>query len=204
MSSQQTFTDIYNKNIWRFGSGRGSLISATKPYRIFLEEFVRQHQVQSIVDFGCGDWQFSQLIDWGNAEYLGLDVVGDVIERNKKKFARKNIRFEIAPPRPEDIPTAELLLVKDVLQHWNISEIQNFLHHALPKFQFVLITNCVRPESKMNLEIRTGDFRPLDVRRPPFDIDAQCVLTFEGFGAYSLSTLKYLFLWQKKVLLVTK
>ncbi len=49
------FDEIYNKNIWGFGSGHGSLPSVTKGYRKFLENFIKDNNIKSVVDYGCGD-----------------------------------------------------------------------------------------------------------------------------------------------------
>ena len=78
------FTNIYEKELWGRGkgSGAGSRPKFNVPYITFLENFLRDNNIKSVIDFGCGDWQFSQYIDWGNVNYLGLDVVDFVIERN--------------------------------------------------------------------------------------------------------------------------
>ena len=60
----KTFQRIYENNLWGFGSGHGSLPRVTKSYRLFIENSIREKQISSAVDFGCGDWQFSRFIDW--------------------------------------------------------------------------------------------------------------------------------------------
>src|SRR6478735_6812488 len=69
------FEHIYRNDLWHGGSGPGSLPSVNRPYVRFLHGFLRANQIQTVVDLGCGDWQFSRRIDWGGARYLGLDVV---------------------------------------------------------------------------------------------------------------------------------
>jgi SAM-dependent methyltransferase len=197
----ETFTAIYRRNHWGFGSGHGSLVGATRPYRELIEGFNRTRGVRTVVDFGCGDWQFSRLIDW-QCDYLGVDIVPDVIEQNRARFDARNVRFEVCNDAAA-LPSADLLLVKDVLQHWDTASITDFVRNTLPRFRYALITNCAKPKSRLNREIKTGKFRPLDLRRPPFNVQAECLLTFAGPRAFSWRTLKFFPAWEKNVLLVT-
>ena len=72
-------------------------------------------EISRIVDFGCGDWQSSKLIDWGGATYLGIDVVSDLIDRNEKCFTTEKVSFKNSDSLLGE--KGDLLIVKDVLQH---------------------------------------------------------------------------------------
>jgi hypothetical protein len=194
------FVDIYQNNAWGFGSGHGSQAYVTKGYRSFVETFIRENGVRSIVDYGCGDWQFSRLIDWGDAEYTGLDVVERVVAGNQKRYGRYGVRFELNRGEPRG---GDLLLVKDVLQHLPDDDVKDFLRDVLPRFRYALITNCVLPESSLNASISTGSFRPLDLRKTPFNFPATAVYSFTGSKIYSWRKRMYFPAWKKVVLLVT-
>jgi hypothetical protein len=71
---QDRFEYIYAANIWGHGSGGGSSPINTRGYRRFLQNFLRKNNIKSVVDLGCGDWQFSHLIDWKGIRYSGFDV----------------------------------------------------------------------------------------------------------------------------------
>lgn len=75
-----------------------------EPYVDMLQRFLHDYEIRSVVDLGCGDWQFSRLIDWSGVDYLGLDVVEFVVDTNREQFATDSIRFEVAtvgePLRP--------------------------------------------------------------------------------------------------------
>src|SRR5258708_3166902 len=89
----RVFNRYYRSDAWiGGGSGSGSTPSVTAPYRDFLTSFLRENNIRSVVDLGCGDWQFSRLIDWSGIDYLGVDVSGVVLE-NTSKFAKPGIRF---------------------------------------------------------------------------------------------------------------
>jgi SAM-dependent methyltransferase len=196
------FTEIYDRNVWGSGSGHGSAARFTSPYRALVERLVYENKIGTIVDFGCGDWQFSHRIDWNGAKYLGLDIVTSVVEANRRRFATNNVSFEVAGESFADLPVADLLLVKDVLQHWSTTDVMRFVSEALPKYRTALITNCVEPRHRVNAEIDTGDFRPLDLRLQPYNLTAECVLTFEGPSTFSWRKLRHYPAWRKHVLLL--
>jgi len=184
------FQQIYKKNAWGFGSGHGALPHVTKGYRAFIENFIRENDIASIVDFGCGDWQFSRLIDWAGADYVGLDIVPDLIRRNRISYGRPGVAFELSPDRLTDVPRADLLLVKHVLQHWPTRVIQEFIAEIVPKFRFALITNSVEAKESLNREIAMGEWRPLDLRLAPFWCGVPEVFSFEVPAVWSWRKLR--------------
>jgi SAM-dependent methyltransferase len=103
------FEHIYRNDLWHGGSGPGSLPSVNRPYVRLLQSFLRSNHIETVVDLGCGDWQFSRRINWGKARYLGLDVVPHVLESNRRRFGRAAVEFAVSPEDPDDIPGADLL-----------------------------------------------------------------------------------------------
>lgn len=196
------FDDIYRGDRWGFGSGHGSLPSVTKGYRAYLEMFIRENSVRSVVDYGCGDWQFSRLINWGDASYLGVDIVEKVIVDNQRLYANEKIAFQHIMPNGSDFAGADLLVVKDVLQHMSEKDIKLFLSKVVPKFKYCLITNCIEPRKDINASIATGEFRPLDLRLRPFNVPGVAIYGFKGPKTFSRSTRSFFPAWEKIVLLV--
>lgn len=116
----------------------------------------------SVVDAGCGDWDFSRLIDWGGARYLGIDISNVVIERLK---THRSDRFEFQMGDiTEDLPPADLLICKDVLQHLPIELVNKFIRNNLKKgkYRWALITNDALAAGG-NKDTNTGDYRRIDL-----------------------------------------
>ncbi len=197
---QQRFSTIYATSEWGQGSGEGSLPVHTRGYAGFIEGFIQQNNINSILDVGCGDWQFSRFIDWGKRDYQGVDVVPAVIKANRQNFARDNVRFELYDGDFSLLPGADLLIIKDVLQHLSANKIQQFLE-ILPRYPFALITNCINPAGNTdNGDIPDGEFRYLDLTLAPFNLKAEEVYRFSNHQ----SLFERLFQkprWTKKVLL---
>jgi SAM-dependent methyltransferase len=177
-----TFDRIYRDGQWgkdaegRGISGSGSTLEKTQQYRAYLESFIKEHQVASVVDAGCGDWSFSRKINWGSARYLGVDISRVIIDRVKQQFGNQQFTFQwgdITDP----LPAADLLICKDVLQHLSNQKIQRFIRNNLQpgKYKWVLITNDRDAESttdtkSINAEIEDGDWHRVDLSKAPFGV----------------------------------
>ncbi len=175
---KQRFEEIYATSEWGKGSGEGSYVEHTKPYVRFLERFIRTNDVRSVVDMGCGDWQFSQTVNWQGARYQGFDIVESVVRENQSRFSSGTIEFFLYEGDPTALPEADLLIAKDVLQHWSQDRVQAFLP-VIQRYRFALITNCVEPNGETpNQEIEDGAFRRLDINAAPFHWQAKEVFQF--------------------------
>lgn len=161
MTHKEIFTEVYDKNTWG-GSGGGSLPEVTGQYRGFLQKFLKEKNITSVVDYGCGDWMFSHLIDWSGVNYLGIDCVQSVIDENTKKYSKENVQFTFL----ERLVSGDLLILKDVLQHWSNKEINTFLGDAKYKFKYILITNT--SDQKLdNQDTEAPNTRPLSAKYFP-------------------------------------
>ena len=89
------FASIHKENKWESResrSGWGSELNYTADVRSFLNDVLLNYSAQTMLDAPCGDvnWQSSiSEIANGNTKYLGVDIVPDLIERNKEKFAKE-------------------------------------------------------------------------------------------------------------------
>jgi SAM-dependent methyltransferase len=200
------FAEIYANNEWGHGSGEGSLEIHTRGYRNFLQNFLKEKRIGSVVDMGCGDWQFSRHIDWSGVRYQGFDVVPAVIAANHAQFGKPNVSFQLYSGQPAELPAADLLIAKDVLQHLPHQTVFEFLA-GLSRFKYALLTNCVNPKGETdNIDIAAGEFRYLDLRKPPFNLTATQVYGFSKNEPTLRNKLRDLLRghadWRKIVLLV--
>lgn len=159
-------------------SGAGSTLPNAYKYIAFLEEFIKDNHIRTIVDAGCGDWTFSKEIVWGDVQYLGVDVVKGVIAANIEKYETDKIRFECLDILSSELPAADLLICKDVLMHLSNSDIIHFMK-SIKKFKHCLFTNNLGKGNE-NRDIHRGGFRPLDLKKPPFN--------FNGINIFKYST----------------
>jgi SAM-dependent methyltransferase len=185
------FEAIYRGNKWRVGSGPGSTVEDTVPYREFLSDFLKSRRIASVLDLGCGDWQFSRLIDWSGVRYIGADVSETALS-SARQHSAPNVSFQVLNAIEDPLPSSDLLIAKDVLQHWSNEDILSFLP-KLANFRFALITNGFPPNKTryINMNIRPGKGRPIDLSRPPFNLSGTYVFEYSGFEP------KRVFLWSR-------
>lgn len=152
-------------------SGPGSTLAFSAPYRRFIERFIIENRVKSIVDLGCGDAEVMGNVDLHGAVYVGVDVIEQRVALNRMKFP--HLGFEHNDLRAA-IVRADLLLCKDVIQHWSNDDIILWLIELQNKpFKFALVTNCnyesANPDIPLsNGRIETGGWRPVDLTKQPF------------------------------------
>lgn len=164
MSMRDAFARAYKNQQWHNGSGSGSSFANTAKYRHFLNGYLTRNDIRSVLDAGCGDWQFSKFIDWSGVVYTGIDVVPELIIANSLKYETPAIRFAVADILDVRSIPQELVLVKDLLQHWPdaaVHELGRVLQHRRVLFTYDLDTGPHR-------DIAPGGYRGLDLSADPF------------------------------------
>jgi 2-polyprenyl-3-methyl-5-hydroxy-6-metoxy-1,4-benzoquinol methylase len=146
------------------------------------------NHIHSVVDAGCGDWEFSQTVDWTGIDYRGFDIVDTVVAADNAKYAKANVHFFAANIVDADLPPADLLIVKDVLQHLPSADVAKFLTQTR-KYKHALVINGVTPVSMSArnvditmAEVQQGAYRNLDITRPPFNVAGDKPLTWWSNG----------------------
>lgn len=185
---EEIFTAIYENEVWGkgAGSGGGSHIENALPYVHFLQNFLKEKNIASVVDVGCGDWQFSQYINWSGIHYTGYEVVKFLVDKNQTVFGSPSIQFVHADGIHMDLPQADLVLCKDVLQHLSNEDVWSFLSQ-LGNFKYCLITNDVDVNSLplfANQDTYSGGYRPLDITKPPFNVKAIRIFHYFSQGVF--------------------
>ncbi len=182
--SKAVFSQQYGERpSWGHGSGPGSDVLTTTAYRAFVDQFIGMNGIRTVVDIGCGDWRFSRFINYEGVDYLGYDVVPQVIAQNQERFGRPGggRRFSLMPPSLDALEPADLLIIKDVLQHVPDQQILDFKNIAFPKYKYVLVTNSFRKHgTEVNIDIEVGGFRCLDVASAPYSFQGAWVLEFDS------------------------
>ncbi len=144
LAIRDVFRDIYARNEWggargAFYSGTGSEESQATAYAEAVRKFVLDRGIKSIVDLGCGDYRVGRMLRSTGVHYSGVDIVPELIERNRALFADQDTAFLCRDLLDEELPDGELCLVRQVLQHLSNAEIAKAVGR-LSRYHYVLIT----------------------------------------------------------------
>jgi SAM-dependent methyltransferase len=165
------FTKLYE--VGGDGSGPGSSEEYTRSYRKFLEQFIREHHIRSILDYGCGDWKFSKLIDWGDATYYGIDEVDILIERLKVEHGNEKRIFIHSL---DGVLPVDLVIVKDAIQHLPNQEILQ-IAATFKDCKYILWVNDAS-EIMYNPDCQRGGYRPINITALPFRFPVKVAFKF--------------------------
>ncbi len=144
---KKLFSRIYHENMWggekgEFNSGPGSDDFVGIAYAKLIKEYIRQHNIKSVVDIGCGDFRIARQFISDDIDYTGIDVVPSLIENNQRLYGRSNVRFLNIDATREDIPGADLCTIRQVLQHLSNNHIQSILAKCR-KFPHLIVSEHI-------------------------------------------------------------
>ena len=188
LSLAARFDRIFRTNLWgaRSRSGIGSELPSTATLRERLPGFLSALGVASLLDVPCGDFSWLSTIDLP-VDYTGADIVGDLVAANERRFGRPGRRFVRLDLTADPLPPADLILCRDCLVHLSFANVARALANVRRSgAAYLLATTFVEHEA--NVEIEDGDWRLLNLERPPFSLPPPDAVLMEGCiesnGAY--------------------
>jgi len=128
----------YDKLEFEEACGRGSYPQKNKGYCKHLLRTLRDNDVKSFVDYGCGNHEtYNGNIDWSKTgiEYIGYDAHVGAIDTLRKKYPK--LRFEYAKLNTIPNEDVDALVIKDVLVHWFDKDIKWFFENVFDRFENV-------------------------------------------------------------------
>jgi hypothetical protein len=108
-------------------SGSGSENWNTREFVSEVQTLVHRKSVHSIVDLGCGDFRVGSQILTPSVDYTGIDIVTSLIDSNNASFGSKNVRFIARNIIEDQLPGADLCIIRQVLQHLSNEQIARIL-----------------------------------------------------------------------------
>jgi SAM-dependent methyltransferase len=184
LSIETAFDRIYERRIWSTNSdelsGGGSYGRAADIYVDIVATFIRDHDIQSILDIGCGDFNVGARIAPQVSSYYAFDVSAKIIDINKHRFgAMSNVEFRQANACVDPLVKTDLVTVRQVLQHLTNAQIEMILMNIeRTQPRFVLITEHLAEQTSTfcaNVDLpghssytRVAFGSGVDVGQPPF------------------------------------
>jgi hypothetical protein len=180
VSNKEIFSQIYDNKIWGDGSGVPLSGSGYKPensitYVNIIKTYILENSIKSVLDFGHGDFEMWK--SWGDeafrtVDYVGIEVAEKLSELTHIKYGNSKRKFKFLDSNYTSLPSADLLICKDVLQHLPILDICKFLS-SLSNYKSIVICNDIYVRGSILFELKTfiqlrNRLKFLKNRRNPF------------------------------------
>jgi hypothetical protein len=152
-------------------SGPGSSLLQTSEIAQHLPGLIREIGASSLVDAGCGDFHWMSHVSLDVEEYIGIDLLTELIAENQRRFGLTNRRFLNCDFTRSRLPEADLILCRDCLAHFPYEDIFRALRNFKnSRSKYLLTTTFTNRYS--NREIAIGDWQPLNLQLAPFNFPA--------------------------------
>lgn len=199
------FNSIYASNHWVQSddslpkqnisvSGHGSNIGTEqfKNLEKNFNNFINEHEIKSILDMPCGDFLWiNEIIKNKDIEYLGIDIVDDLIEKNKKKYVNNKINFET-----HDIVNFktskffDLIIIRDLFIHLDHDDIKKIFENLNKiNFKYIALNSY---KNIINEDVLIGRHRKINLLERPFSLKKP----FFSFKDYEVD--KHIFFYKKE------
>lgn len=190
LSLRERFSHIYKSDLWSGKdsvSGAGASRDQTRVLEAELPRLLRHLEVDILLDVPCGDFGWMQHVDLPVKEYIGGDIVQELMASNQERYGRDDRRFVPLDLTSDPLPPAGLLLCRDALVHLSVEDIFAALRNVKESHITYFLTTTF-PDHEKNVDIRSGDWRLLNLEKPPFEFPEPLLLInercTEGAGAY--------------------
>ena len=154
--TKDAMQQVYDMHLWGgkdfdFYSGSGSHDShIIEPYLDAISTFLKSHNKKlTVCDLGCGDFNIGKQLLKYTEKYIAVDIVENLITRNKALFKEDNLEFHCLDIVEDDLPKADCIILRQVLQHLSNAEIETIIK-KLSNYKYVILTE----------HISTGNFEP--------------------------------------------
>lgn len=177
---------VYEKHLWGgahfdFYSGEGSYKpEIIEPYLNAITSFLESHDnALTICDLGCGDFNIGQHLVEYTKKYIAIDIVDEIIERNKKRYRADHLEFQCLDISKDKLPDGDCIILRQVLQHLSNAEIKRIVN-ILSNYKYIILTEHLPLNGFMsNKDIISGQGIRLrynsgvDLLKPPFYLNVK-------------------------------
>ena len=88
--NRYVFSKIYKNDLFNSfvsnkesKSGPGSNLEQTAEIMVKIPELIKKYTITSILDLPCGDFYWMSKVDLADIEYIGGDIVSEIIKNNR-------------------------------------------------------------------------------------------------------------------------
>ncbi len=171
-SNRRVFTAIYESRLWGAGetaSGDGSTLESSASFRDTLPRLLAELGAESLLDAGCGDFNWMKTVNLNGVRYIGVDVVEPLIRRNVELYGSESYTFLVADIAKDRLENADIALCRHCLIHLSNRQVCMALRN-LKNIGAKYLLATTFPSVTDNADIWPGSFRPINLEIQPFNL----------------------------------
>jgi hypothetical protein len=198
-SISERFEEIYRRNHWGSSesvSGAGATLEYTQNLRDSLPDLFEKFGIKTVFDAPCGDFNWMSLVVADtDISYVGGDIVKPLIDSLKPRETDK-ISFMVFDLTSDTFPNADLWLSRDCWFHLSdadlVKALKGFVASEIP---YVLTTSEISENQVVNRDIKSGDYRPMDLFAEPYGFSKDTLHEIDDW--HPPGPTKKMFLWHR-------
>lgn len=187
----ERFRYIHETNLWgseESRSGLGSELQQTAGLREAIPKLLVELGARTLLDIPCGDFGWLSAAELEIAQYIGGDIVPEIVAANVASYGGPRRRFEVMDLTRDALPRADVVLCRDCLVHLSSANALRALENIRASgCGYLLATTFLRHDR--NEDIEDGDWRLLNLCLAPFSLPEPLRVIVEGCtesgGAYA-------------------
>jgi len=191
LTTEEIFKEIYSSNHWQGEaslSGQGSGVDQTREISIQIPKLIHELGVKRVLDVPCGDFNWFSKMDMELNFYIGGDIIDEIVERNHSIYQNQFRYFQKIDLIKDPLPESDILLCRDCLVHFSNNDILEALKN-IKKSNITFLLTTTFTDCLKNKDIVTGDWRIINLGKPPFNLPTPLKLInekcTEGNGTYA-------------------
>ena len=167
-------------------SGTGSNLYQTRIIRKEIPKLIKEYKIKKMLDAPCGDFFWvshmaDELVE-NLDSYKGVDLVEELITKNRKKYTSQNMSFEKLNLIDDDIPKVDLIMTRDCFIHLSFNSILKILkNYKKSKSKYLLLSTYTSPyRNNTDISNKGLHFRALNMQKAPFYFPSPITIINEG------------------------
>lgn len=162
----------------------------SQEFKEALSKMMKVFKIKKLLEAPCRDYSFVKSLNLKLDWYVGINIIPEIILENERKYSVPRIYFDCCDLLRNRLPEADLILCRNCFNYCSYRDIQSALHNfKRSRSNYLLATNFTKVQE--NRDITTGENRPINLLKPPFNFPHPIAIINEEEG-------KTLALWKIK------
>lgn len=171
---RKRFSKVFRQNLFHGQeslSGEGSSLEQTETIRHEISKALSDFNIRSVLDIPCGDFNWMKEIEAETFEYLGADVVPELIEMLSHRNEDPRRSFIVLDIVRNSLPKVDLIFCRDLLVHLESKDVFSAIRNIKASgSKWLMTTNFTadRPYKNLPAITRGIPWRPINFSLSPF------------------------------------